>query len=191
MDYLTTHTSLSPIFRGFAPGFVNYKKGCTRLAAATDKDYQLLAHGRWFSPGTLVSSTNKADCRNITEILLKVRLNTINQPTNTFLYYIHIILCHVHISLPDDIVHGMLYIKLLTRQYPHSETFLCIKLLSKYLLGNTWHKVWHSVLYKYNIDNNMAWDSMILRYFDTFCYINIFDDKTTCKITWVKIKVLI
>jgi hypothetical protein len=28
-----THTSLSPIRRGFAPGFVNYKKGCTRLAA--------------------------------------------------------------------------------------------------------------------------------------------------------------
>ena len=27
MDYLTTHTSLSPIRCGFAPGFVNYKKG--------------------------------------------------------------------------------------------------------------------------------------------------------------------
>jgi hypothetical protein len=34
-----------------------YKKGCTRLAAASDKAYQLLAHGRWFSPGTLASST--------------------------------------------------------------------------------------------------------------------------------------
>jgi hypothetical protein len=34
---------------GFAPGFVNYKKGCTRLATASDKVYQLLAHGRWFS----------------------------------------------------------------------------------------------------------------------------------------------
>ena len=33
------------------------QKGCTRLAAASDKDYQLLAHGRWFSPGTLASST--------------------------------------------------------------------------------------------------------------------------------------
>ena len=33
---LTTHTSLSPIRRGFAPSFVNYKKGCTRLAAASD-----------------------------------------------------------------------------------------------------------------------------------------------------------
>jgi hypothetical protein len=27
LDYLTTHTSLSPIRRGFVPGFVNYKKG--------------------------------------------------------------------------------------------------------------------------------------------------------------------
>jgi hypothetical protein len=34
---LTAHTSLSPIRRGFAPSFVNYKKGCTRLAAASDK----------------------------------------------------------------------------------------------------------------------------------------------------------
>jgi hypothetical protein len=25
LDYLTTHTSLSPIWHGFAPGFVNYK----------------------------------------------------------------------------------------------------------------------------------------------------------------------
>ena len=30
----------------------------------------------WFSPGTLVSSTNKTDCHDITEILLKVVLNT-------------------------------------------------------------------------------------------------------------------
>ena len=27
LDYLTTRTSLSPIRRGFTPGFVNYKKG--------------------------------------------------------------------------------------------------------------------------------------------------------------------
>ena len=32
---------------------------------------------RWFSPGTLVSSTNKTDHHDITEILLKVALNTI------------------------------------------------------------------------------------------------------------------
>ena len=58
------------------PGFANYKKGCTRLAAASDKVYQLLAHGRWFSPA---SSTTKTGRHDIVEILLKVALNTINQ----------------------------------------------------------------------------------------------------------------
>ena len=36
--------------------------------------------GRWFSPGTPVSFTNKTDHHDITEILVKVVLNTINQP---------------------------------------------------------------------------------------------------------------
>jgi hypothetical protein len=31
------------------------QKGCTRLAAESDKAYQLLAHGRWFSLGTPAS----------------------------------------------------------------------------------------------------------------------------------------
>ena len=48
---LTTHTSLSPIRRGFESAFVNYKKGYPRLAAASDKVYQWLAHGQWFSAG--------------------------------------------------------------------------------------------------------------------------------------------
>ena len=82
LDYLTTHTSLSPIRRGFAPSFVNYKKGCTRLATASDKVYQLLAHGRRFSPGTPASSTTKTGRHDIAEILLKVALNTKNQSIN-------------------------------------------------------------------------------------------------------------
>jgi hypothetical protein len=73
---LTTHTIPSPIRRGFASSFVNYTKGCTRLAAASDKVYQLLAHGRWFSPCTLASSTTKTGRHDIAEILLKVALNT-------------------------------------------------------------------------------------------------------------------
>ena len=81
-DYLTTHTSLSPIRRGFAHGFVNCKKECTRLAAASDKVYQLLAHGRWFSPGTPASSATKTGRHDIAEILLKVALNTKNQSIN-------------------------------------------------------------------------------------------------------------
>ena len=55
-------------------GFVNYKKACTRLAAASDKVYQLLAHGRWFSLGTPASSTTKTGRHDIAEILLKVAL---------------------------------------------------------------------------------------------------------------------
>jgi hypothetical protein len=52
--------------------------------ALCDKVCQWLASGLWFSLGTLVSSTIKADGHNITEILLKVALNTINlTPWNT------------------------------------------------------------------------------------------------------------
>ena len=42
-----------------------------------DKICQWLAAGQWFSPGTPVTSTNKTDSHDITEILLKVALNTI------------------------------------------------------------------------------------------------------------------
>jgi hypothetical protein len=41
------------------------------------KVYQLLAHGRWFSPGTPASFTTKTGCHDRAEILLKVALNTI------------------------------------------------------------------------------------------------------------------
>jgi len=80
---LTAHTSLSPIRLGFAHGFVNYKKWCTRLAATSDKVYQLLAHGRWFSPGTPASSSTKTGRHDIAEILLKVALkHKIKKSTN-------------------------------------------------------------------------------------------------------------
>ena len=55
------------------------QKGCTRLTAASDKDYQLLAHGRWFSPGSPASSTTKTGRHDIAEILLKVAIDTKNQ----------------------------------------------------------------------------------------------------------------
>ena len=42
-----------------------------------DKVCQWIAAGRWFSPGTQVSSTNKSYCDDISEILLKVALNII------------------------------------------------------------------------------------------------------------------
>jgi len=46
-------------------------------ATFCDKVCQWLAAGQWFSLGTPVFSTNKTDRHNITEILLKVALNTI------------------------------------------------------------------------------------------------------------------
>ena len=55
------------------------QKGCTRLAVASDKAYQLLAHGRWSSSGTPASSTTKTGRHDIAEILLKVALSTKNQ----------------------------------------------------------------------------------------------------------------
>ena len=61
------------------------QKGCTRLAATSDKVYQLLGHGRWFSPGTPASSTTKTGRHDIAEILLKVALKhkkAINQSIN-------------------------------------------------------------------------------------------------------------
>jgi hypothetical protein len=53
------------------------QKRCTQLAAASDKVYQLIAHGRWFSPGTPASSITKTGRHDIAEILLKVELSTI------------------------------------------------------------------------------------------------------------------
>jgi hypothetical protein len=43
------------------------QKRCTRLAAVSDKVYQLLAHGQWFSPDTPASSTNKTGRHDIAE----------------------------------------------------------------------------------------------------------------------------
>jgi hypothetical protein len=53
-----------------------------------DKVCQWLVTGRWFSLSTTVSSTNKADRHDITEILLKVALNTIDQTHPPF--YLHV-----------------------------------------------------------------------------------------------------
>jgi hypothetical protein len=55
--------------------------------ALCDKVRQWLATGRWFPPGTQVSSTNKTDLQDIAEILLNAALSTINQPTNYFIHH--------------------------------------------------------------------------------------------------------
>jgi hypothetical protein len=50
----------------------------------------LLAHGRWFSPGTLASSTTKTGRHDIAEMLLKVALNTKN---GVIVFICNIIMC--------------------------------------------------------------------------------------------------
>ena len=61
---------------------------CVLDTTLCDKVCQWLAAGRWFSPGTPISSTNKSDRHDITDILLKVALNTIkpNQPKNQSIF---------------------------------------------------------------------------------------------------------
>jgi hypothetical protein len=51
-----------------------------------DKVCQCLAAGRCFSPGIPVSSTDKTECHNIIEILLKVALNTITLTPTLLLF---------------------------------------------------------------------------------------------------------
>ena len=55
-DYLPTHTAYHEYGVG---SLCILQKRCTRLAATSKTVYQLLAHGRWFSPGTPASFTTK------------------------------------------------------------------------------------------------------------------------------------
>ena len=71
-NYLCNHC-LSPLMLWAR---ISIKARCTTLC---DKVCQWLAKGHWFSPGPPVSSINKTDRHDITEILLKVVLNTIKQ----------------------------------------------------------------------------------------------------------------
>jgi hypothetical protein len=67
--------------------WISIRARCTALC---DKVCQWLATSWWFSLGPLVSSTNKTDRHNITEILLKVVLNTIkhaNKQTGRDTFY--------------------------------------------------------------------------------------------------------
>ena len=65
--------------------------------------------GRWFSPGPPVSSTNKTDRHDLTEILLKVVLSTMKP--NHSLRYKHVLwqdkppnITHVHIAFCDKFI---------------------------------------------------------------------------------------
>jgi hypothetical protein len=68
-----------------------------------DKVCQWLAIGRWFSPGTPVTPTNKTELHDIAEILLKVPLNTINKPTKQPKFKLIILMTQISIGIrrPD------------------------------------------------------------------------------------------
>ena len=68
-----------------------------------DEVCQWLAAGRWFYPGTSVSSTKKTDRHDITEILLKMAFNTVNQtkPNHGFILESHELkqLCILYLTI--------------------------------------------------------------------------------------------
>jgi hypothetical protein len=57
----------------------------SKYIVASDKVYQLLAHGRWFSLGNPASSTIKTGRHDIAEILIKVALNVFRNARVYFL----------------------------------------------------------------------------------------------------------
>jgi hypothetical protein len=68
------------------------------LSAASDKVYQLLAHGWWFSPGTTAFSTTKTGRHDIAEILLKVASKTkIKSKSNHLSHYSTLTRLHMHV----------------------------------------------------------------------------------------------
>jgi len=58
------------------------QKRCTQLAITSNKIYQLLAQGWWFSPGTPTSSTTKTGCHDIAEngVKTKIKSNILHIP---------------------------------------------------------------------------------------------------------------
>ena len=88
-----------------------------------DKVCQWLATGRWFSPGIRVSSTNKTDRHDITEILLKVALSTI-KPNQT-----NVLLGHLAISPGEIFVFLVISLSVTTEQNQtrsYEKKYLCI-----------------------------------------------------------------
>ncbi len=77
---------------------ISIRARCTTLC---NKISQRLATGRWFSPDTPVSSTNKTDCHDITKILLKVALNTIKKTNKQSIW--HVLLYGTCVILTDEV----------------------------------------------------------------------------------------
>jgi len=69
------------------PRLCKLQKRVHSTRSASHAAYQLLGHGRWFSPNTPASSTTKTGRHDIAVILLKVALNTKTQSINRWFKY--------------------------------------------------------------------------------------------------------
>ena len=146
---------------------------------------QWLAKGQQFSPGTMVSSTNKTDCHNITEILLKVALNTITLTLLLYEKYSSTVIFQLRfwgrywgrISAPVPMRKRLFYSPISWGEIPNC---LVIKLLVK--IGNESFFKWK---WKSNIFTFMTWFLFVLivqskeiqctRYREPVQYIGSFD----------------
>jgi hypothetical protein len=71
-----------------------------KLASASDKVYQLLTHGQWFSPGTPASATTKTGYHDITEILLKMSLKHTHTKIKSGMPYCSRFFLSTHVQYP-------------------------------------------------------------------------------------------
>ena len=83
LDYPTNHTRLPPISRGFASGFVNYKKGALDSQPHVIKLTSCLP---MVGSSLWASYTAKTGHHDIAEILLKLALSTNNKSINHLIY---------------------------------------------------------------------------------------------------------
>jgi hypothetical protein len=122
LDYLTTHTSLSPIRRGFAHGFVNYKKGALdSQSQVIDKKFTSYLPMVWFSP---VSSTTKTGRHDIAESGIK------HQKSNNF--FLSVNLCHTSFTVQTVVVLEHLQVKQKCKYYNAHPT---------HIISNTVHSI--------------------------------------------------
>ena len=94
----------------------------------------LLAAGRWFSPGTPVSSTNKTDRHDVTENIVESGVNhQKNLNPNTFIYYYCIFWWSIHIvdQNPKYTHKSVLNLIVLNTNIIIEECFLSMKLLHR------------------------------------------------------------
>ena len=89
MGFFQWEISLNEIYKGQYLLYLFNLTATTKVVSSLcDKVCQWLATCWWFSSGTPVSSTIKKNRHDITAILLKVALNTINQPTKPLIWQV-------------------------------------------------------------------------------------------------------